>query len=129
MMVMLHMTLQNKQSDQELNLPPICFPKLKFTYFAFKSSEIQYYLKDLNHHGGLNPLNIFPLFFNKITVILVPKLAKNFRRLIAAGSFPILLRQLIYLSPFQFPLDYRLISMTPILLFLRSMKTYFTKDL
>ena len=25
---------QKKQSDQELNLPPTCFPKPKFTYFA-----------------------------------------------------------------------------------------------
>ena len=64
-----------------------CFPKPKFTYFAFKSSEIKYHLKDLNPHGGLDPHDNFPLFFNKMTVILAHKLAKIFRVLIATGSF------------------------------------------
>ena len=45
---------QNKHNDQELGFPATCFPKPKFTYFAFKSSEIKYYLKDLNPHGGLD---------------------------------------------------------------------------
>ena len=53
---------QNKQSYHKLNLPPICFPKPKFTYFVFKPSEIKYYLKDLNPHDGLDPHNIFPCF-------------------------------------------------------------------
>ena len=80
-------------SDQKLNLPPTCFPKPKFTYFAFKSSEIKYYLKDLNPHGGLDPHNIFPLFLNKMAVILAHKLAKIFCGLIAAGSLPALWRK------------------------------------
>ena len=53
---------QNKQSDQNLNLPQTCFSKPKFTYFAFKLSEMKYYLKDLNSNGGLNPHSIFPCF-------------------------------------------------------------------
>ena len=39
---------QCKRSVQELNLSQTCFPNPKFTYFAFKLSEIKYYLKDLN---------------------------------------------------------------------------------
>ena len=70
MMVLLHTknadvfstVFQNKQSDQELNFPSTCFPKAKFTYFAFKSSEIEYYLKDLNPYGGLDLHNIFTFF-------------------------------------------------------------------
>ena len=75
---------QNKQSDQKLNLIPTCFPIPKLTCFAFKSSERKYYL---NPYGDLDPHNIFPLFLNKMAVILAPKLAKIFRGLIAAGSF------------------------------------------
>ena len=47
---------QNKQSDQELNLSQNCFPKPELVYFAFKLSEIKYYLKDLKPHSGLDPL-------------------------------------------------------------------------
>ena len=79
---------QNKQSDQELNLPPTCFLKPKFTYFAFKSSEIKYWLKDLNPHGYMDPHNIFPLFLNMVAVILAIELVKIFGGLIATGSFP-----------------------------------------
>ena len=56
---------QNKQSDQELNLPSSCFLKPQFTYFAFKSSEIKYYLMDLNLNGGLDPHNIYQCFLIK----------------------------------------------------------------
>ena len=81
---------QNKQSDQELNLPQTCFPNPKFTYFAFRSSEIKYYLKDLNSRGDLDPHNIFSLFLNKMAVFLALKLAKIFCGLIAAVNFPAL---------------------------------------
>ena len=43
-------------SDQVLNLPT-CFPNL--SYFAFKSSEIKYYLKELNFIGGSDPYNVY----------------------------------------------------------------------
>ena len=42
----------NKQSNQEFNFSPTCFSSSKFTYFAFESSEIKNYLKDLNPHGS-----------------------------------------------------------------------------
>ena len=32
--------LKNKQSDQDFDLLPSCFPNPKFTYFAFKPFEI-----------------------------------------------------------------------------------------
>ena len=50
---------QRKQYDQVLNLPT-CFTNL--TYFAFKSSEIKYYLKELDSSGSY-PDKMFPLFF------------------------------------------------------------------
>ena len=91
----------------------------KFTYFAFKSSEIRYYLKDPKSHIGLDSHWIFPLFMNKMAVFLAPKLAKHFRCLNTAGSFPVLwttanLTQIPKNSSrSQFPLDYRTISITP----------------
>ena len=71
--------------------------------------------------GGLDPHNIFPLFLNKMSIILALKLAKIFRGLIAAGSFPALWRRAKITpipkgtSPSKFPLDYRPISITPII--------------
>ena len=60
--VFLYSFFQNKKSDQELNLPPTCFPKPIFIYFAFKSSEIKFFIKDVNPHGGLDSHNI--IFFS-----------------------------------------------------------------
>ena len=82
-------------------------------------SEIKYYLKDLNLYGGLDSHNIFSLFLNKMVVILAPKLAKFFRGVIAAGSFPAVWRTANITpipegtSPSQFSLDYRPTSITP----------------
>ena len=114
-------TFQKKQCGQVLTLPPTCFPQPKFTRFAFKSSELKYYLSDLDSLGGLDPNNIFPLFLVKIAKQLAPKLACIFRRLLASGSFPELWRSANVTpipkgsSPTQFPSDYRPISITPIL--------------
>ena len=46
---------QTKQCNLELDLPPTCFPMPKFTSIAFKSSEIKFYLKDLDSNGGCDP--------------------------------------------------------------------------
>ena len=59
-------------------------------YFNFKSSEIKYYLKDLNPHGSLDPHYFFPLFMNKMAVFLPLKSDKIFRGPIAADSFTVL---------------------------------------
>ena len=112
---------QKKQSDQELTLPPTCFPCPKFTFFVFKSRELRYYLNDLDSLGGSDPDGIFPLFLKKISKQLAPKLAKIFRDLLSAGHFPESWRSANITpipngsSPTQFPLEYRPISITPIL--------------
>ena len=91
-------------------LPLTCLP-----------SEIKYYLKDFNPHGSLDPHNIFPLFLNKMAVILAPKLSKIFHGLIATGSFLALWRTANITpipkgtSPSQFPLDFRPILIIPII--------------
>ena len=84
---------QNKKSDQDLNYPPTYFPNPKFTYFDFKFSQIKYYLKDLNPHGGLDPHSIFPLFLNKMAVILAVlhtagKLPEEIKGKMLRGSKP-----------------------------------------
>ena len=112
---------QGKQSNQKLSLPPTCFPSPDFSYFAFKSSEVRYYLSNLDSHGGTDPCNMFPLFFKKTANQLAPKLSKIFRYLLASGSFPESWRVANVTpipkgsSPTQYPLDYRPISITPIL--------------
>ena len=112
---------QRKQSDQILDLPPTCFPLPKFTCFAFKSIEVKQYLKDLDSQGGSDPNNIFPLFLKETADLLAPKLAKIFRDLMRSGSFPESWRTANVTpipkgsSPTQFPLDYRPISITPII--------------
>ena len=53
---------QRKKCEQVLNPPPIFFRYTKLTYFAFKSSEIKYYLKEMDSNGGSDPDNVFPLF-------------------------------------------------------------------
>ena len=112
---------QRKQCDQVLELPPTCFPPPKFTYFAFKSSEVKYYLRGLDSHGGSDPNNIFPLFLKMTADFIAPKLAKIFRDLMRLGSFPESWRTANITpipkgsNPSQFPLDYRPISITPII--------------
>ena len=81
-------TFLSKQSGQVLNLPSTCFPCPKLTYFAFRSSEVKSYLNDLDSSGGADPNQIFPMFLRNSAFILAPKLAKIFRYLLKAGSFP-----------------------------------------
>ena len=71
--------------------------------------------------GGIDPNDIFPLFLKKISCQLAPKLARIFRSILASGSFPESWRSANTTpipkdsSPTQFPLDYRPISITPLL--------------
>ena len=62
---------------------------------------------------------MFPLFFNKVSHILAPKLSKIFRILIRKGSFPVCWRT-ADVTPIPksanesfYPKDYRPISITP----------------
>ena len=118
---------QNKQSNQELKISPICFPNRKLIYFAFTSSAIKSYLKVLNLHDGLDSHNIFSLFLNKMAVFLAAKLSKIFLELIVACSLPVVWRTK-YISPIrngsspsQLLLNYR-----PILIMLNISKVYKT---
>ena len=112
---------QQKQSAQVLQLPATCFPQPKLSYFAFKSSEVKFYLNDLDSSGGSDPNGLFPLFLKKIANQLAPKLARIFRLLLSSGSFPETWRQANVTpipkgcTPTQFPSEYRPISITPIL--------------
>ena len=56
------LVFQRKQCDQVLNLLLTRFPNPKLTYFAVKSSEIKYYLKELDYYSGSDPDNMFSLF-------------------------------------------------------------------
>ena len=62
---------RRKQYDQVLNLPT-CF--INLTYFAFKSSEIKYYLKELNSNGGSDPDNVY--FIKNTAYLFFLELAK-----------------------------------------------------
>ena len=46
-------------------------------------------LLDLDSYGGTEPLGMFPLFMKKTAVVLAPRLAVVFRRLLRLGSFPV----------------------------------------
>ena len=111
----------DKQSNQEVQLPQSCDPPILLSSLAFKSSEILSYLNDLDSYGGCDPLGFLPLFYTKIAPALAPKLAVVFRILIRRGSFPVCWRSANVTpipkgsSPTSYPGDYRPISITPVL--------------
>ena len=47
------------------------------------------FLLDLDSYGGTDPLGTFPLFLKKTAVVLGPRLAVVFQRLLRFGSFPV----------------------------------------
>ena len=112
---------QSKQRYQNLDLPPTCFPSEDLCYFAFRSSEIEYLLNDLDSFGGVDPDGIFPLFLKKIAKQISPKIATIFRSLLMNGEFPLCWRSANVspipkgTSPTQYPSEYRPISITPVL--------------
>ena len=59
-----------KKTTHELNFLQVLFPIVNSLILLLKC-----YLKDLNPNGGLDSHDIFPLIFNKMAVILAPKLA------------------------------------------------------
>ena len=60
-----------KQSNDPVDLPSTC------------------HLLDLDSYGGTDPLEMFPLFLKKTAVVLAPRLAVVFLRLLRLGSFPV----------------------------------------
>lgn len=110
----------SKQSREEIDLAPICFPEPRCSSFAFRSSYLLKLLSDLDEHGGVDPVGCFPLFYKKVADILSPRLARIFRMLIRSGSFPVCWRVAnITAIPKEANSpnvsDYRPISITPIL--------------
>ena len=118
---LLSSVFQGKQSNWSPDLPPTCHTSPKLCGMAFRSSEIKHYLDDLDSFGSIDPNNIFPLFLKKISKPLAPKFAKIIRTLLASGSFPQVWRSANVTpipkggTPSQSPLDYRPISITPVL--------------
>ena len=45
-------------------------------------------LIDLDTHGRVDPLGVFPLFLKKVADIIAPKQSISFFRIIRLGSFP-----------------------------------------
>ena len=78
-----------KLSKDPVDLPPTCHPSPSLTTFAFRSREVKRLLLDLDSYGGTDPLGIFPLFLKKTAVVLAPRLAVVFQRLLRLGSFTI----------------------------------------
>ncbi|MEM8780580.1 MAG: reverse transcriptase family protein, partial [Cyanobacteria bacterium P01_G01_bin.49] len=111
----------SKQSNWSPCLPATCHPEPKVTALAFRSSDVYKYLIDLDAHGGIDSNGIFPLFLKKLAKPLAPKLTKLFRVLLSSGSFPHVWRSANIIpipkgnSCSQYPMDYRPISITPVL--------------
>ena len=117
---MLSAHFEGKQSRDPVNQPSICHPSPSFTTFAFRSPEVKQLLLDLNSYGGTNPLGMFPLFLKKTAVVLAPRLAPVFHRLLRLGSFPVCWRvanvtPIPKSPPSSSASNYRPISLTPIL--------------
>ena len=114
------MVIYGKQSRDPDDLPSTCHPSPSLTTFAFRSREVQRLLLDLDSYGGTDPLGMFPLFLKKTAVVLAPRLAVIFRRLLRLGRFHICWRVANVTPipkgpPFSSASNYRLISLTPIL--------------
>ena len=86
---MLSAYFDGKQSRDPVDLPSTCPPSPSFTPFAVRSREVKRLLLDLDSYGGTDPLGMFPLFLKKTAVVLAPRLAVVFRRLLRLGSFPV----------------------------------------
>ena len=112
---------EEKQSGEELTLPQSCHPEARLTTIAFRSSEIEQLMLNLDPYGGSGPDGMFPLFFIKTAHFLAPKIAVVFRKLTREGKFSLFWR-IANITPTSksvtagsCPSDYHPISITPIL--------------
>ena len=108
-----------KQSRDPVDLPSTCHPSPSLTTFAFRSREVKRLLLDLDSYGGTDPLGMFLLFL-KTAVVLAPRLAVVFWRLLHLGSFPVCWRvanvtPIPKAPPSSSASNHRQISLTPIL--------------
>ena len=109
-----------KQSRDPVDLPSTWHPSPSLTTFAFRSREAKRLLLDLDSFGGTDPLRMFPLFLKKTAVVLAPRLAVVFPRLLRLGSFPVCGRvdnvtAIPKGPPSSSASNYTQISLTPIL--------------
>ena len=107
-----------KQSRDPVDLPSTCHPSPSLTTFDFRSREVKWLLLDLDSYGGTDPLGMFPLFLKKTAVVLAPRLAVVFRRLLRLGSFHVCWRVANVTPipkgpPSSSASNYRPISLTP----------------
>ena len=59
-----------KQSRESVDLLVTCHPSSSLFTFAFRSSEVEHLLLDLNPCGGTDPLGMFPLFLKRMADVL-----------------------------------------------------------
>ena len=109
----------SKHSRESVDLQDTCHPSPSLISFAFRSSEVNRLLLDLDLYGGTDPLGMFPLFWKRTADVLAPRLSVVFRRLLRLGSFPAYWRQdnvtTIPKGPSSsFVANYRPISITPV---------------
>ena len=110
----------SKQSREVVDLPLTCHPSPSLTTFAFRSSEVNHLLLDLDPYGGSDPLDMFPLFLKRTADVMAPHLSVVFGRLVRLGSFPACWRQATVTSipkgpPSSSVANYRPISITSVL--------------
>ena len=76
-----------KHYRDPVDLPSTCHPSPSLTTFAFRSRKVKRLLLDLDSYGGTDTLGMFPPFLKKTAVVLVPRLAVVFRRLLRWVAF------------------------------------------
>ena len=106
----------SKHCREQFVTPLSCFLQSRCNSLAFRTPVILRLLHDLDTYGGVDPLDVFPLFLKIVSDIIAPKL----RGLICHGSFLECWRSAIVTaipkgaqSPGRG--NYRPISITPIL--------------
>ena len=62
----------SKQSRESVDLLVTCHPSPSLITFAFRSSEVQRLLLDLDPYGSTDPLGMFPLFLKRTADVLAP---------------------------------------------------------
>ena len=88
----------SKMSREEVDVPSGCFPLPKLTSIAFRSSEIEKILQNLDAYGGVDSNGLFPNFFKRFSHVFAPKLAALFRNFVHSGTFPTFLETCFYYS-------------------------------
>ena len=79
----------HQKQNEAVQLAAICVGNPQ----AFRSSEIERLLLDLDPYGDSDSLGMFSLFLKRTADVLTPRLSVVFRRIIRFGSFPACWRQ------------------------------------